>query len=226
MYRYYKLCINAFSAMAIALVVLGCNSSTPETDSIATTPAATQTSTANNAQASTEKIKFKQANGAEKFSLKFKSDGAKLVDGADAEIARLNLDGNKVKIKDAADVVIGYVVSQDGYWKLENAEQTEELYVLRRQDDGDYKLETGDDTPVYRVKARDYGYEIETPAKESLYKVKVKKGKISLRDASEETVLSTKSAMTPAAMVPFGFDVLTPPQQAALAYAVNLTGGQ
>ncbi len=226
MYRYHKLCINAFSMMAIALVVFGCGNSSPEVISAPPAPVAATATPSSNAEVSTEKIKFKQSDGAEKFSLKFKPDGAKLVDSADNELARLTLDGNKVKIKDAADAVLGYVVSQDGYWKLENAAQSEEMYVLRRQDDGDYKLETGDDTPVYRIKARDYGYEIETPEKESLYKVKVKKGKISLRDTREETVLSTKSAMTPVAMTPFGFDVLTPPQQAALAYAVNLTGGQ
>lgn len=226
MYRYYKLCIHTFSALAIALVVLGCSRSSPEANSVSTAPIPTAIADSSSPQAATEKIKFKQAGGAEKFSLKFKSDGAKLVDEADNELARLKLDGNKVKIKDPADEVLGYVVLQAGYWKLENAEQTEELYVLRRQDDGDFKLETGDDAQVYRIKVRDYGYEVETPEKESLYKVKTKNGKISLRDANDQTVLSTKSAMTPVAMAPFGFDVLTPPQQAALAYAVNLTGGQ
>ncbi|MDA0867263.1 MAG: hypothetical protein O2890_12775 [Cyanobacteria bacterium] len=149
------------------------------------------------------------------------------MDGDDQEIARFTLDeSGKVKIKDPSDAVLGYVITQEGYWKVENAEQTQELFILRAQDDGDYKLEDGSDAQIYRIKQRDYGYEVETPDKTSLYKVKLKDGKLSLRDANEVTVMSTQSPLVPIAMACFGFDVLTPEQQAALAYAVNLAGGQ
>ncbi|NJM99956.1 MAG: hypothetical protein HC800_24970 [Phormidesmis sp. RL_2_1] len=194
------------------------------------------TTSAEDTHSAVEKIKFKQGNGDEKFSLKFEPDGAKLVDGADQELARLTLDASihrnaggsrqgagKVKIKDINHQVLGYVVIHDGYWKLENAAQTEELYILRLQADGDLKLEDGTDKLVYRVKRRDYGYEIESPKKTSLYKVKVKGDKTSLRNANDETVLSTKSPILSTAMACFGFDVLSPAQQAALAYAVNLS---
>lgn len=181
---------------------------------------------ASNPQSSVEKLKFKRDDGSEAFSLKFKPDGAKLVDGSDQEIARLKLDeSQKVKIKGPDETVLGYVVSKGGYWKIENAEQTQELFILRRQDDGDYKLEDGNDQPLYRIKARDYGFEIETPEKQSLYKVKVKGEKTSLRNASDETVISTKSPIAPAAMASFGLDQLSQEQQAALAFAVNLTEG-
>jgi hypothetical protein len=97
---------------------------------------------------------------------------------------------------------------------------------MQRQDDGDYKLEDGANKQIYTIKVRDYGFEIETPQKQSLYKVKVKEGKISLRNASEQTVFSTKSKFLPIAVACFGFDVLSREQQAALAYAVNLSGGR
>ncbi|MFK8184183.1 MAG: hypothetical protein AB8B99_12480 [Phormidesmis sp.] len=226
MSRYYKLTLKACSLLTISLIVFGCSSAAEKDISTSSgTASGTSSETSEVSQSAVEKIKFKQADGAEKYSLKFKSDGAKFVDANDNELARLKVDDSqKVKIKAPDETVLGYVVTQDGYWKLENAEQSEELYVLRLQDDGDLKLEDGADQPIYRIKKRDYGYEIESPEKESLYKVKVKKGKTSLRDASEETVISTKSPMIPAAMTPFGFDVLTPPQQAALAYAVNSSG--
>ncbi len=223
--------INTFLIIVASLMIFlagfGCSRADRRNPDVAnpvqTSPIATDSVSA---QSTDENIKFKQSDGSEKYSLKLKPDGAKLVDGADHELARLTLDGHKIKIKDAADQVLGYVVIEDGYWKLENAEQTKELYVLRLQDDGDFKLEDGSNTSIYRIKVRDYGYEIETPEKVSRYKVKVKDGKTSLRNANEETVLSTKADMTSAAMTAFGFDVLTPPQQAALAYAVNLTGGR
>jgi len=170
----------------------------------------------------TGKVKFKLDGGADAFELKFKSDGAKLVDSNDTEIARIKIDAsNKVKVKDAADKTLGYVVPEGGYWKVKDASQQQELYVLRRQSDGDYKLENGQDQEIYRVKARDYGFEIETPAKKSLYKVKSKNGKISLRNAADDTVLYTKSSFKPIAVACFGFDVLNREQQVALAYAVN-----
>lgn len=227
--------MNPRTALTILLaaspwLLSGCSSPAPESQTAPLAPPSASAEPAQSGaipQAAGEAIKFKQADGSERFSLKFKPDGAKLVDGQDRELVRLTLDANqKIKIKDAEDSVLGYVVSQDGYWKLENAEQTEELYILRQQPDGDLKLEDGRDRALYRIKLRDYGYEIETPEKQSLYKVKAKEGKISLRDASDQTVLSTRSAILPAAVACFGFDELTPEQQAALAYAVNLAGGE
>lgn len=215
-----------------ATVLVSCSTPQTSTPETATSPTATapenptsETLANTEPQAALEKIKFKQADGNEAFSLKFKPDGAKLVDAADAEMARLTVDGaQKVKIKDASDQVLGYVVSSGDHWKLENADQTQELYILRRQSDGDYKLEDGQDTQIYRIKQRDYGYEIESPDDQSLYKIKVKEGKTSLRNAQDDTVLSTKDAIAPIAMACFGFDVLTPEQQAALALAMNSVG--
>jgi hypothetical protein len=186
---------------------------------------ATISNTVQPAQA-TQKIKFKREGGADAFSLKPAPDGAKLVDAAEKEIARFNQTNNKIKIKNEADQVLGYIVIEAGYWKLENAEQTQELYILRRQEDGDYKLETGTDQAVYRIKKRDYGFEVETPNKESLYKIKIKDDKLVLRDASDQTKLYTKSSeFKPIALVCFGFDMLSLEQRAAFAYALNQSGG-
>ena len=174
----------------------------------------------------TEAIKFKLEGGGEAFTLKPKSDGAKLVDKNERELARFNVDNKqKVKIKDASDRVLSYIVPEKGYWKIENADQTKELYILRQQTDGDYKLEDGQNKEIYRIKKRDYGLEIETPKKQSLYKVKAKNGKIELRDASDKTILYTNVGIKPIAIACFGFDVLSREQKAALAYAVNRSGG-
>lgn len=211
------------SALLISLLLMlpiaACGTTTTETE--ASAPPAT---TASDTVPTTAKaaVKFKQEGGAERFTLKYKSDGAKLEAASGDELARLNADpSGKVKIKGPDDQVLGYVVPTTGAWKLENAEQSEELYILRRQEDGDYKLETGSDQPVYRIKVRDYGYEIESPDKQSLYKVKQKGDKLSLRNAEDTTVLYTKDQTTPIAIACFGFDVLSQEQQAALAYAVS-----
>jgi hypothetical protein len=217
--------------LGLGFPMLGCTTTSSRPANPPATAEATAPAPADAAQVDTattlSSLKFKQGNGDNAFSLKLKANGAKLVDPADGELARLTVDeAQKVKIKDAQDNTLGYVVKTGDHWKIKNAEQSETLYVLRRQADGDYKLEDGQDQQIYRIKARDYGYEIETPAKQSLYKVKLKEGKTSLRNAQDETVLSTKDAIATIAVAAFGLEVLTPAQQAALAYAVNLTGGQ
>jgi hypothetical protein len=215
-----------FSSLLISgiLFLSACGDRTTDNKPAATPIAQTTSSTPANNNA--DKIEFKQANGAEVFAIKLKADGAKLVNANNQELGRFNLDEKqKLKIKDAGDRVLGFVVTESGYWKIENASQTQELYILRRQSDGDYKLEDGSDREIYRIKKRDYGFEIETPSKQSLYKVKVKDGKTSLRDASDKTVLYIKTELTPMAIACFGFDVLTQEQKAALAYMVNLAGG-
>jgi hypothetical protein len=211
----------------LALGIWGCNKAVDTPTASAPTQSATVATASKPSASASESIKFKQEDGAEAFVLKFMADGAKLVDAKNQELARLNVDNQqKIKIKNAADQVLGYVVPEDDHWKLKNAEQSQELYVVRRQTDGDYKLETGSNQLVYRIKARDYGFEIETSQKQSLYKVKVKEGKISLRNANDQTILSTKSNLAPIAIAPFGFDNLSREQQVALAYALNQAGGQ
>jgi hypothetical protein len=216
--------------LLVTTAILGCgsNSETAKTPPTKNSQPSTTVSPPSSPVANkTDSIKFKQEGGGEAFELKSRSDGAKLVDKTDKELAKFNLDEKqKIKIKDSQDQVLGYVVTKNGYWKLENAEQNKELFILRYQSDGDYKLEDGSNQEIYRIKVRDYGLEIESPSKKSLYKVKIKDGKTSLRNASDRTVIYTKSQITPIAIACFGFDVLSKEQKAALAYAVNRSGGK
>lgn len=153
-----------------------------------------------------DKIKFKNEAGKTAFSLKLKDDGGKLVDGQEKELARYTRSENKIKIKDEADKVLGYVVMTADKIRLEMADQKTVLFTLRHQADGDWKLEDPGDIRVYTVKKRDYGVEIEDAAKSSLYKVKTKGGKSSLRNASDKTVFHTDEEISAAAMACLGFD--------------------
>lgn len=161
----------------------------------------------NPAQLLPEKAKFKTEDGSEAFSLKRRDDGAKLVDGADKELARLTIKGRKIKVKDAADKVLGYIVAAEGRLKVEDADQ-KELFEWQRQADGDWKLKSADEKMIYRIKVREYGFEIETPDDKSVYKIKSKSGKISLRDSADKTKFSSKAAIPSIAVVPLGFDAI------------------
>ncbi|MCF4969314.1 hypothetical protein [Nostoc sp. CMAA1605] len=179
----------------------------------------------NNVIDKTEKIKFKTEGGADLFAIKQRPDGAKLVDGKDEELARIKTDDSgKIKVKNAQDKVLGYVINADGSWTIQDAEKKDK-YFLKRNSDNTYQLEDNTKKQLYQITTNKAGLEITTPDKKLVYQVRIKEGKISLRNASGGTVFSTKSNMSPIAFACFGLDSLTREQQAALAYAVNLTGG-
>ncbi len=178
-------------------------------------------------QATRDKLKFKRANGQEAFSIKFKPDGGKLVDAGDQELARFKTEANQsIRIKGSNDEALGYVTSQAGAWSVVSADQSQVFFVLRSQAAGDYLLEDGNGSSLYRIQAREDGYKIGYPktaqaSPEPMYRVKVKPGKVSLRNAAGETILSTKGDMLPVAIAAFALDSLSLEQQAALAFALN-----
>jgi hypothetical protein len=209
--------------LCFALLLPSCGNGPSPT--VSSAPPTVQSS----AIAQPKRIEIKGDQGTVLFALKPMEDGAKLLDPSNGELVRLKMDDRfKLKIKEGGDRVTGYVVAEAGgtIWKLKDANQAKVLYTLHRQPDGDYKLEDGSDRLLYRIKKRGDGFEIENPTKQSLYKVKVKGDKTSLRDAKDKTKFSTKSMLAPITMACFGLDGLTQAQQAALAYAVNQTGGR
>ena len=203
---------------------IGCGN-TNKTSADIPNPSATIASTPSNLANQTDKIKFKTETGSEFFSLKLQTDGAKLVDAKNNEIVKIQSEqSGKVKIKNASDKILGYIVTQKGNWKLDS-EQNKVLYTLKLENNGNYQLEDSANKEVYKINSTNNDLLIQANNK-LVYKVKIKEHKISLRDASGKTVFSTKSNITPIAFACFGFDILTREQQAALAYAVNLTGGK
>lgn len=139
-----------------------------------------------------ERINLKNADGKRAFEIKPESNGAKLVDADDKEIARYSVTGHGLKIKDAADHVLGHIVRHDDAYKIEDADRKHVLFKIAGKEGGDWSVENGNQERLYRIKKRDYGFEIESASGESLAKVKHKDGKTSLRNAKDETLLSTK----------------------------------
>ncbi len=209
--------------LALALfcpIVLGCENApeTPSTPELPTpakalapapSPAASkETSTAASwGPVLAAKIKVEDGLGKLAFSIKPEDDGAKLVDASEHEIARYNLKGDKLKVKDSADRVLGYVTGSHGKYHVKDPEQKTVLFEFQRQADGDWKLEDGHEKLLYKIKKREYGFEIEDAHETSLAKVKTKDGKVSLRDASDKTRYAThSSAASPLLMVCLGLD--------------------
>ncbi|MCC0176496.1 hypothetical protein I4641_05825 [Waterburya agarophytonicola K14] len=171
----------------------------------------------------TEKLIFKRENGSEDFSFIPKSNGIKLEGIQGETIVNLTVDINrKIQIQTSAGSILSHVLIRDNSWTIEDGEETEELYTLQQQTNGDYKLESGDNTAIYQIKKRDYGLEIETPDQKSLYKVKHQDNKQILQDINNKTVLETKSDFPLLAIACYGFEVLDEAEQTGLAYAISL----
>ena len=85
------------------------------------------------------KVKVKNGDGETAFSIKWKDDGAKMVDGQEQELARYNVSPGKMKVKDPDDQVLAYLVGlpSGGRVKVKDASQEKELFKLIRQDDGE-----------------------------------------------------------------------------------------
>ena len=176
---------------------------------------------ADSAKPRTDKIKFHDHDGKTVLSLKIKEDGAKLVDGDEKELARFTISQDKLKIKDADDKPVAVIVLLADRLKLES-ESHGIICQLRRQADGDWKMENAEKEHVATIKKHGEGVEIEDHLKQRAFKVKIKSGKTSLVDASEKTVYSTKEEVTPAAMGCLGVETVSDLRlRFALLYAMD-----
>ena len=167
------------------------------------------------------KVKFK---GREALSIKPMSDGAKLINAAGLELGRYKVrDEFRVKVKDGSDRELGQIRGDAAKIHVENA-SGERTFALQRQDDGDYKFETASGELLYKIKTRDYGLKIEDANEVEVVKVKVNAGKTSLRNAKDETILSTKDSISALAMACFALDKLDQPMRVGLAVRMQAEG--
>lgn len=211
-----RMCV-ALTWVFAALSLPGCDSGPSDTaGGVANSPTIQPSQTAKDSTSDygiasdskklTQKLKFKVGEGEHAFSIKPETDGGKLVDSDESELARFKLQDGKLKIKTADETILAYIVPSAGKLKIKNADQSQTLWTLRSQADGDWKLEDTDDNLVYKIKRRDYGFELEDGSENSLAKAKQKADKTSLRDPSEATLFYTKDPIKPESVICLGFE--------------------
>jgi hypothetical protein len=165
------------------------------------------------------KVKFKNQSGAE-FALAGTKHQGELVDGSEKVSFSVSADGKVIEIQSGGKS-IGFVsMPNANEWKIKDATKRE-LYELKREADGHYKLKDGAGIELYKVKSESYGWKIKDKTDQAIYKVHNEDGKISLKSASGAMVAETKAGIPPIALACFGFDALSKPQKAALAYALS-----
>lgn len=155
------------------------------------------------------------------FGIKRTDHGAKLVDATDRELARLEAHGDRVKITDANNAVVGGVTG--GAKKLHvKAGDKDLLFVLERQGDGDYKLVDAHEGLVAKLKMKGTDHvRVEDSTGKTLFKVKHKGDKVVLFDPTDAPALIARGAKSLLAFAAFGLDRLNRPQQAAVFYRLE-----
>ncbi|WP_342377294.1 hypothetical protein NVS55_38420 [Myxococcus stipitatus] len=167
------------------------------------------------------KLKFKDADDRERFSLKPKDDGSKLVDGEDRELARLKWKGATLKVSSPEDVPLGYVLgSSGGAFIVRDGAQKQVLYTLARQGAG-WMLTGAKGEVLYTVSADDDGARIQDASGAEVARVKVREGKVSLKDPSGKTLLATKSLVNADAAACLAFEKLDLPFRVALLHQLQ-----
>ena len=225
---------------AIALMLASCGASdlsipAPETPPDAAPPAQAEAndtaqdqswldSTGAEPQDLKETTAFYLGNGSPIFSYEQTDQQVQVLDDAGQVAATLIIESNqKLRIEDPNQQVIGYVMTRPDGWRLRQPDQTEELFVLTQRDDGNFRMRTGAGERIYRINARDYGYEVQSPEEVPLFRVR----DTALHNAQavdEPRVLYTEADFSTAALFSFALDQLSFEQQTALAYAIHRAG--
>ncbi|MCP3102605.1 hypothetical protein LZ198_27395 [Myxococcus sp. K15C18031901] len=171
--------------------------------------------------ASAGKLKFKDADDRERFSLKPKDDGAKLVDGDNRELARLKWKGVSLKVSDPQDVPLAHVVgSAGGALTVRDGAQQQVLYTLARQGTG-WRLNDSRGALLYTVSPDEDGARVQEASGVEVARVKVREGKVSLKDAGGRTLLATKSDVRADAVACLAFEKLDLPLRVALLHQLQ-----
>jgi hypothetical protein len=167
-----------------------------------------------------------EVRGREVFSVQWMEDGAKLVDSRGHELARLKPREQRVKINGPDDAVLG-VLSGDAAKlkvKVDDADKAV-LFVLRRQSDGDYKLEDGREGLLAKLKLKGAdAVRVEDASGATLCKARRKAGKLVITDAAELTMLSAEGTASLMGFAVLGLQRLTLPQRVALLYRLDALG--
>ncbi|MFY2556828.1 hypothetical protein ACN469_04305 [Corallococcus terminator] len=181
----------------------------------------TQSATASDEVPLPGKLKFKDADDRERFSLKPKDDGAKLVDGEDRELARFKWKGTALKVSGPDDSALGYIVgSAGGALTVRDGEQRQVLYTLARQGAG-WRLTDAKGALLYTVSSDDEGARIQDASGTEVARVKVREGKVSLREPGGKTLLATKSLVRADAVACLAFEKLDLPFRVALLHQLQ-----
>jgi hypothetical protein len=143
-----------------------------------------------------QRVDFKAADGRLAFRLEPSEKGVRVEDGAGDILFVLRLQEEALAIEDSLGQPIGVVVPPKkgkGRYRVLSSDGKTLLFELRLEPDGDLEVVDVDGKVINEAKQRDYGFKVFDERGEFLTKIRLTETKISLRDPSGTTYLSTRA---------------------------------
>lgn len=168
-------------------------------------------------------IEFEGTDGSRLFQLEPDREKVELEDAQGRDVADFRYRGSEIAFEDANGRPLEVLSTSDNGLLMRDRDTRKILYRFQPEPDGDYDLEDATGQSVYRVKWRNYGFKVIDGLGKEL-KVRLKRGKISVRDRSGKTILSSRDLTSPLAASCFCFSSLPLEMQAAMCLGVLYWG--
>ncbi len=172
---------------------------------------------------SPQSVVLKNEKGGVVYRLESGSNGGRLLDGADKEVAQFNRKDEskrRVLVIKKGNAPLGFIASKhSGKWEIYDQNNT--MQFVFKQEEAGYKLKSSDEQSLFRIKPRPYGMEVETSDDKSQYKTRVDTTGIRFENNQGKLVYSAPARQGALMISCFGLDKLSIEQKAALSCAVD-----
>jgi hypothetical protein len=172
-------------------------------------------------------VEFEGPDSATAFQLRPTATAIDVESATDQLLARLTLDGARLRVENGKGELRGFVLppaAGSRSYRVVQADGSTQLFEFSREPDGDLNLEDAAGNDVYKIKLRDDGYKVEDMAGAMETRIKAREGKISLRNAADETFLATRDPLSPEAAAAISLEKVDFEFAAGLAVAVSHWG--
>jgi hypothetical protein len=167
------------------------------------------------------KLKVRDAAGITVFEVKCRPDGAKLVDGAEKELARLKSEPGRIRVKGPDESRLASVTGNAPLWNVEGPDGKTILFKYSRLASGDCQLTDGSDKVLLKLQKCSYGFCVSSAEGTTVGVIRAKGGKVAVEDAAGKLKLSVRESTDAATVAVLGLEPLSPPQRAGLWLALG-----
>jgi hypothetical protein len=170
-----------------------------------------------------EAVDFAAYDGKLAFRIVPADDSIRVEDGAGDVMVVLRLRGESLAIEDVRGRLVGVVVppaDERRGFRVLSPDARYVLFELRVEPDGDLRVVDARDALVYEAKRRVYGFKVLDRNGEVESRIRLGANKISVRDASGVTFLSTRDPLPPESVVALSLEDLRFEYAAGLSMAL------
>ena len=139
-----------------------------------------------------ERIDFQDGQGKPFVVLERGGAGSRLLDGQGQELARYSPPAKgRVAVRDADNMVVGWIVIRDDRLQVRAVDGATIRFRFQRRENGNWKLEDGQDNLICKINRRVDGWEVKNPSGERMARVRKSENATTVSDGMGKTLAST-----------------------------------